>query len=91
MVSYNGVLSFKDLLIIPSKYQVFFKDREITMTAKEFQILVLLVRNKGQVFTKAQIYDQVWGDDYVCDSGNIAAVYREIEKAVERLYNVWIA
>lgn len=96
VVSYNEKLSFKDLQIIPSKYQVFVKGREVTMTAKEFQILTLLARNKGKVFTKEQIYNQVWENDYICDGGNIAAYVNKIRKKIEPdpsnpiyLHTVW--
>ena len=41
-----------------------YKDSErIELTAKEFDLLLFLSQNKGQVFTKRQIYHAVWNDD----------------------------
>lgn len=50
---------------------------------KEFDILELLARNKGQVFSKEQIYDQVWGENYFSDSRNIIAYINKIRKKIE--------
>lgn len=41
------------------RHQVFQGSREIVLTMKEFQILVLLAQNKGRVFSKEQIYNVV--------------------------------
>ena len=53
------------------------------MTNKEFDILELLARDKGQVFSKEQIYDQVWGENYFSDSRNIIAYINKIRKKIE--------
>ncbi len=76
-------LSINGLEIISSKRQIFCHKKEISMTNKEFDILELLARNKGQVFTKDQIYDQVWGESYFSDSKNIIAYINKIRKKIE--------
>ena len=53
------------------------------MTNKEFDILELLARNKGQVFSKEQIYDYVWGENYFSDSRNIIAYINKIRKKIK--------
>ena len=76
-------LSINELEIISSKRQLFRHQEEIYMTNKEFDILELLARNKGQVFSKEQIYDQVWGENYFSDSRNIIAYINKIRKKIE--------
>lgn len=76
-------LSINGLEIVSSKRQVFRNKEEIFMTNKEFDILELLVRNKGQVFSKEQIYNQVWGENYFSDSRNITAYINKIRKKIE--------
>lgn len=49
------LLQFKELEIIPERYQMFLNGQEIPLTGKEFQILMLLVKNRGRVFSKKQI------------------------------------
>lgn len=60
------ILSLPGLEIYPSKRKVFRDRQEIQLTAKEYEILLLLVANKGHVLTYNQIYEKVWGD---CSSG----------------------
>lgn len=76
-------LSFGGLEIVFSKRQVFLWKKEIPMTNKEFDILKLLAENRGQVFSKEQIYDQVWRENYFSDSRNIIAYINKIRKKIE--------
>jgi len=72
-----------DLVIIPSKRQVLVNDKEVFFTSKEFDILELLAANRGQVFSKGQIYDRVWEACYVADDRNITAYINKIRKKIE--------
>lgn len=56
---------------------------EIALTPKEFDILCFLVRNRGEVFTKEQIYRAVWVNDYLLDDSNIMAFIRKLRKKIE--------
>lgn len=56
---------------------------DISLTPKEFDILLFLVKNKGEVFTKEQIYNAVWDNDYVMDDSNIMAFIRKLRKKIE--------
>ena len=56
------MLSLPGLEIYPSKRKVFRDRQEIQLTAKEYEILLLLAANKGRVLTYSQIYEKVWGD-----------------------------
>ncbi len=56
---------------------------EIPLTPKEFDILCFLARNRGEVFTKEQIYQAVWEHDYLLDDSNIMAFIRKLRKKIE--------
>lgn len=56
---------------------------EIALTPKEFDILCFLARNRGEVFTKEQIYQAVWEHDYLLDDSNIMAFIRKLRKKIE--------
>lgn len=61
-------LSYNDLVIDVSKKKVTIKDKEISLTKKEFEILLLLVQNKGRVFSREEILTRIWSDEvYVLD------------------------
>ena len=57
--------------------------QEITLTPKEFDILYFLAKNRGQVFTKEQIYQAVWDHAYLLDDSNVMAFIRKIRKKIE--------
>ncbi len=66
------MLSLPGLEIYPSKRKVFRDRQEIQLTAKEYEILLLLTANKGHVLTYSQIYEKVWGDiPSGCESNTI--------------------
>lgn len=58
-------LKYKGLEIDTSKKKVFIDNTEIALTKKEFEILVLLLQNKGRVFSREDILDKVWQEE-VC-------------------------
>lgn len=53
------------------------------MTPKEFDILYFLAKNKGEVFTKEQIYQAVWEEDFLLSDNNIMAFIRKLRKKIE--------
>lgn len=50
---------------------------------KEFDLLMFLAQNQGKILTKQQIYENVWGEDYVYDDSNIMAIISRLRKKVE--------
>lgn len=59
------------------------KDRTILLTAKEFDLLYFLSSHKGQVFTKEQIYEKVWGYDNASDAINLSSFIRKLRLKIE--------
>ena len=53
-------ISLKDMVIDKLNRTVTVKDIPVLLTGKEFDLLLFLASNKGRVFTKKQIYSQVW-------------------------------
>ena len=56
------ILSFSGLEINLARRKITRDGREISLTAKEYDIFCLLVANKNRVLTYDQIYEKVWGD-----------------------------
>ncbi len=75
---YTGELS-----IHPKSRRVLRQGREISLTPKEFDILYLLAQNRGEVFTKEQIYRAVWDGDFLLADSNIMAFIRKLRKKIE--------
>lgn len=57
----NETLKFKTLTIDNSKRQVHVGEREVNLTAKEFELLFHFANHPGRVYTRTQLLDQVWG------------------------------
>ena len=55
---------YKGLYISKDKHVVKYKDEEITLTRKEFDMLYLLMSREGMVFTRDELLNQVWGYEY---------------------------
>lgn len=55
-------LTFGPLQIDTLGARVLLNGRELTLAAKEFELLLFLARNPGQLFSRQQLYDRVWGD-----------------------------
>lgn len=68
------MLTVKDLVLYPSRYEVKVKEERVELTKKEYSLLEYLLRNKRTVLTRDQILQQVWGYDYVGDT-NVVDVY----------------
>ena len=85
--SVNNVLSsgmkFGNLVIKVAERSVTEGERDINLTPKEFDILYFLASHCGQVFTKEQIYQEVWETSYCMDDSNIMAFIRKLRKKIE--------
>ena len=72
-----------ELEISPKSRRVVMGGAEVSLTPKEFDILYFLAQNRGEVFTKEQIYRVVWSEDYLLDDSNIMAFIRKLRKKIE--------
>ena len=50
--------------IIPASHKVFLDGQEITLTYKEYELLHFLMSNPGQIFTREQLLNRIWGYDF---------------------------
>lgn len=79
----ENAMHFGSLTIQPQTRRVMRDGTEIILTPKEFDILMVLARNPGIVFTKDQIYRAVWENEYLLDDSNIMAFIRKLRKKIE--------
>lgn len=73
----------KDMVIDKLNRTVSVKDIPVSLTGKEFDLLLFLASNKGRVFTKKQIYSQVWEEEYAFDDSNIMSFISKLRKKIE--------
>ena len=70
----------KEIVINYSDRKAFYRDNEINLTKTEFDILEILSMNSGQIFSKENIYEKLWGFDKDGDSSIITEHIRRIRK-----------
>lgn len=69
------IFEHKGLTIDMNSYEVFLNGEEIKLTAKEFDILALLVQNPKRVFSAEQLFEQVWKSDSLGSDNKTVMVY----------------
>ncbi|AVQ39213.1 DNA-binding response regulator [Clostridium botulinum] len=74
----------KEIVINYSDRKAFYRDNEINFTKTEFDILEILSMNSGQIFSKENIYEKLWGFDKDGDSSIITEHIRRIRKKLSR-------
>lgn len=82
-VTREGSSKTGDLEIVFSHYEVYLRGQKVDLTAKEFEILALLASNPGQVFTRNQIFEHIWGRESSVDENSITVFMRKIREKIE--------
>lgn len=73
----------KGMVIDKANRLVAVNNNTVELTGKEFDLLFFLATNKGRIFTKKQIYTQVWEEDYAFDDSNIMSFISKLRKKIE--------
>ncbi len=72
-----------DMRIELDSRRVFISDREVNLTAKEFDLLELLVTNPNKVFNRENLLNLVWGYDYPGDVRTVDVHVRRLREKIE--------
>ncbi len=81
-ISNLGKLEIDNLVIDPVKYVVVKEGREIIVPKKVFELLYLLAATPNRVFSREEIFSQVWGDDVVVGDRTIDVHIRKIREKI---------
>jgi DNA-binding response OmpR family regulator len=71
------------ITINPKTRQVWANQAEVILTAKEFDLLWFLMNHPGQVFTRDQLLNSVWGYDFFGDPSTVTVHVRRLREKVE--------
>lgn len=71
------------LTVRPSAHQVLVGEEEVVLTLKEFELLCLLLKNRGKVLTRAQLLDQVWGYEFDGESRTVDVHVRTLRQKLK--------
>ncbi|MCM1183365.1 MAG: response regulator transcription factor [Roseburia sp.] len=80
-------LQYKDIVLDTENLQVTVAGEEVRLTRREFLILELLIQNPGKVFTKNNIYESVWNEEFLGEDNavnvHISNIRRKLAAANE--------
>ena len=79
----SKVITYGDMKIDSESRRVFIAEREINLTAKEFDVLELLILNPNKVYSRENLLNIVWGYDYPGDVRTVDVHIRRLREKVE--------
>lgn len=79
----KDIIEIDDLSIDSSTHRVKVGDREVKLTPMEFDILLLLAKNKGMVFSIEKIYELVWKEEFLESDNTVMVHIRKIREKLE--------
>jgi DNA-binding response OmpR family regulator len=78
------VLRFQDIELVPSAREARRGDEPLDLTAREYELLELFLRNPRQVLSREQILQRVWGFDYLGDSNLVDVRIKYLRDKLEQ-------
>ena len=76
----TGDVRLGGLYISPEKHQVRVEGQEVALTRKEFELLRILLENRGRVLTRTQLQDRVWGYEFDGESRTVDVHIRTLRQ-----------
>lgn len=94
--SEDNKIVHKNIILDSESRQVFIKNKEIALTVREFSILELLMSNPNKVFSRANLFESVWNNEFLGDDNtvnvhvsNLRSKLSKVDKQEEYIQTVW--
>lgn len=78
-------IEYKDICIWTEDFQVTVSGQEISLTRREYLILELLMSNPGKVFTKSNIYESVWNEEFLGEDNAVNVHISNIRQKLSKV------
>lgn len=82
-INNSDIQSFHNLMIDNKSYSVYVRSKLVNLAAKEFEVLSFMAKHKNQVFTREQLFNQIWGFDEYGDINTVTVHIRKIREKIE--------
>lgn len=83
----NETILFGDITIYPKTSKVLRQNVELILTAREYQILLLLVQAKGELVLKRDLIKEIWGSSFDTNTNTIEVYINFLRKKVDKPFN----
>ncbi len=79
------IVTVRDMTVNLNNRSVTVGDREVNLTAKEFDLLQLFVTNRGKVFSREALLETIWKYDYLGDLRTVDVHIRRLREKIEKI------
>jgi two-component system alkaline phosphatase synthesis response regulator PhoP len=76
------LLTYHDITLDKQKYEVRKAGEKLVLTLKEFELLKMLIENKGRVLTRDSLLDKIWGYDYAGETRTVDVHIRHLRQKI---------
>ena len=92
----DDIININNIIIDKRKLKVAVNEKEVVLTAKEFEILYLLATNRGRVFSAEEIFEKVWKEKYYQSNNTVMVHMSRLREKLEQnsygdkiIHTVW--
>lgn len=79
-VESDAMLEYEDMTVDTKSRRVWINGFEVVFTQKEYEIIELLMKNKGNILSMKQIYENVWRDEFIASENTVMMHIANIRK-----------
>lgn len=79
----NEVFTSGNLKVSFERREVLINNNKVDLTLKEFELLDILIKNKGKILTRDTLLDKIWGYEYIGETRTVDVHIRYIRKKIE--------
>ena len=79
----DGKIRIQDVVIEPRTWKVWKRDKEVKLPNREFELLRFLARNPNIVFSKEELFEKIWGFDYISDAATVSVHINRLREKLE--------
>lgn len=76
-------IKVEDIIIEPKTWRVWKNGEELKLAHREFELLVFLAKNPNIVFSKEELFEKIWGFDYVSDAATVSVHINRLREKLE--------
>lgn len=79
----NSVFQSGNLTVNFERHEVLIGDNKIELSLKEFELLQILIKNKGKILNREMLLDKIWGYEYIGETRTVDVHIRYLRKKIE--------
>lgn len=79
------LLTFQELVLDLEKSAAYLRGQELMLTAREFSIVELLMKYPDKVFSKEDMFERIWGLEYLCEDNTLKVHISNIRKKIKEI------